>query len=454
MDLSPLRAGPADRPRVVAVAAGAALACLGWVVLLPVGNNRLLLPVLALLGASALVLIVFGRTKVAPDLHLIAWLALIVGGLGLLAGAMNPGLSNGLFVAILIPVYWWLCASSLSLRAVRPVLTVIASATVIGGVGILVFVAGASGLTPQIVPVWLQEFVGAGYAGNGSVAIRFYGLSSFVATAPMWLTASALPRSAYLPPRALCLAAAGASLAAVFLGGRRAIVVVALIVPVLVLAVRLVLKVRRGELANSGRRLTALGAASLAILAAAFTLPPVREAGAGVVSLVTGRGKGEAEVLRAEQAEALLRDWQRSPFFGNGWGTGVDGYQRFVDRPWVYELQYHYLLAQVGLVGLMIVLAALVVGIRMVARAANLRPDVAPALYVASAGAVAMLIANASNPYLRVPGHVWAVVLPLAVASAVLASGRGVTTETGEPSESRLPDHGSQGGTQIGPRAL
>jgi hypothetical protein len=41
--------------------------------------------------------------------------------------------------------------------------------------------------------------------------------------------------------------------------------------------------------------------------------------------------------------------------------------------------------------------------------------DLFPAAIAALVGALGMIIANASNPYLQAPGHIWIVLLPLAV---------------------------------------
>ena len=275
-------------------------------------------------------------------------------------------------------------------------------------------------------PSSVLDFVGAGFAQDaGGTAIRFFGLSTFVATAPMWLTACTLPSSTLLPARGLCFAAAAFSLGAVLLGGRRAIVVVAIVVPLGIAFVRLAVRVRRDGWHPKPSHIALVLGAGMVALAGGLSLAPLRDAVAGIISMVTGRGRGASEVLRADQAAALLADWRRAPMFGHGWGAGIEGYQRSVERPWAYELQYHYLLAQVGIVGSLLLALALCIGVRVVVLAGRKLPEIVPVLYIASAAATAMIIANGTNPYLRAPGHMWAVFLPLAVAGAALMARRG-----------------------------
>jgi O-antigen ligase len=109
------------------------------------------------------------------------------------------------------------------------------------------------------------------------------------------------------------------------------------------------------------------------------------------------------------------------PLFGYGLGASVPtGYYRAADRPYLFELQYHQLLFTSGLAGLLLVAAAGVaawVGIRRAARACT---EHVPVLVASATGAAALLIVNASNPYLQAVGHGWGLALVVGVANALL----------------------------------
>jgi hypothetical protein len=126
--------------------------------------------------------------------------------------------------------------------------------------------------------------------------------------------------------------------------------------------------------------------------------------------------------LRAYQADRLVEEWSERSVFGHGFGATIDGFARDPVEPWRWELQYHGLLFQTGVVGVLLLLAGGFLTLWAVMRAARARPDLVPSLVVACTGAAGMLIGNATNPYLQAPGHVWSIFLPVAVANVMLLS--------------------------------
>jgi len=135
------------------------------------------------------------------------------------------------------------------------------------------------------------------------------------------------------------------------------------------------------------------------------------------VAQVSGEGN---QSIRSDQAWHLMDAWALNPIFGAGFGSNVPGYAYASEIPWSLELQYHLLLFNVGLVGVMIAIGAVIVGLAYLRKAVVARPDLTPIMVSASTGAVAMLIANATNPYLVAPGHQWALFLPIAVACVAI----------------------------------
>jgi O-antigen ligase len=103
---------------------------------------------------------------------------------------------------------------------------------------------------------------------------------------------------------------------------------------------------------------------------------------------------------REQQAPKLWHAFKQNPVFGDGLGAVV--YPHFVRdpaAPWSYELTYLQLLFQMGLLGLLAVLALPLVAVRRGLRDATTGALQAPPL----AGAMAILgilVASATNPYL------------------------------------------------------
>ena len=108
---------------------------------------------------------------------------------------------------------------------------------------------------------------------------------------------------------------------------------------------------------------------------------------------------GEESSERSIQAEALIRGFLQHPVFGSGAGASAPGIIRNQDFTWAYELSYHAVLFQSGIVGFSLyVIALLSIAFGCVAGAK--RKDKSYSSYVALlAGLLIGYIANASNPY-------------------------------------------------------
>ncbi|MDN5794742.1 MAG: hypothetical protein L0H79_03200 [Intrasporangium sp.] len=119
----------------------------------------------------------------------------------------------------------------------------------------------------------------------------------------------------------------------------------------------------------------------------------------------------------------LVSAWSDSPILGHGLGAVLrSGFTRSDDRPWMFELQYHQLLFSTGLVGILLTAAALVVLAVAMRRAAALFPEHRSVIVTTGVASTALLLANASNPYLQAVGHQWGAAIGAAVIGALLKS--------------------------------
>ncbi|GAA3735517.1 hypothetical protein GCM10022239_09450 [Leifsonia bigeumensis] len=402
----------------------------GWIFVSPVSHNYVLYPLFALLGFIALVTIMRRNPTIDMHLWVIAFLTGALALYGMIRGNGNTGLVFTIAIFVAAPALYLLCAAAASLRLLRLVMiaAVVGTLTVSGL--LLIYVAGEAGLIPQIVPSRLEEFTGLKATfRDGSSQARSWGLSSLAALGPIWVGSLLVRRDAVLPHWMVRLVCGIAALATAVVSSRTAVVLVIGLAPLLAIALILILR-HRDHHTRLGRqaRLLWAGGSITAVIVLLLTWPKLSSWGpvANVVDSIASffgavSTNGEAnQDIRSDQAWHLIRAWQADPILGSGFGAIPFDYARTSERPWVLELQYHLLLFNVGLVGITMCLAILVIGLLFLRQASARRPELVPTLVVAGTGAIAMLIANATNPYLQAPGHQWAVFFPLAVAVVML----------------------------------
>ncbi len=412
-----------------------------WIFFMPVSHNEILYPIFALLGLAALVSLV--RRDPPIDLHvwtiglLIAALALY----GMVLGNNNPDPVFSIAIFIAAPAMYLLCAAVATPATLRYFILAAAIGTLAVCSVLLIFIAGEAGIIPQLVPDWLITSLDLKATfRDGATQARSWGLSSLAGLGPFWVGSLFVRRDAFLPHwgvRGLCALAA---LSTALISDRTGIVLVIVIAPLVALLLRFTLfktsarpptKTRLHLVVMASGIVAALGVGL--ILARTFPTGPIAVLVSSIGSFFgIAQASGAAEQsIRSDQAAHLLDAWALNPIFGAGFRAPVPGYDRASEIVWSLELQYHLLLFNVGLVGVAIALAALAVGVDYLRKAALARPALTPILVSAGTAGFAMLVANATNPYLAAPGHQWALFLPIAVASVALRTS--VTPSLAEP---------------------
>lgn len=102
---------------------------------------------------------------------------------------------------------------------------------------------------------------------------------------------------------------------------------------------------------------------------------------------------------RAGQSEELIRGFLNSPVWGSGAGASAKGALRNVDFTWAYELSYHAILFQSGMVGFGFYAAALMSIILGCISGAKKSRSSYTSYVSLLAGCLMGMIANATNPY-------------------------------------------------------
>jgi len=65
----------------------------------------------------------------------------------------------------------------------------------------------------------------------------------------------------------------------------------------------------------------------------------------------------ENQTVRQEQSKALIAGFYNNPLLGTGFGKGVNSVVRNIEKPWTYELTYHVILYNTGIIGFIFFIA-------------------------------------------------------------------------------------------------
>lgn len=121
---------------------------------------------------------------------------------------------------------------------------------------------------------------------------------------------------------------------------------------------------------------------------------------------------------RLEQYYALINSWMAAPFFGNGFGAVAAGSIRNESTPWAYELYYLALLNQVGIFGILVYASGILWiyanSVRIISKGGYYAYYMLPAIV----GMTCFLIATATNPYLTKFDFMWVIFIPVAIINS------------------------------------
>lgn len=119
--------------------------------------------------------------------------------------------------------------------------------------------------------------------------------------------------------------------------------------------------------------------------------------------------------VRELQSAELLEEWAESPVWGKGSGAVPDDYVRAPETPWSFELTYHVILFNFGLIGL-VVLGLWASWITVWLLRSMWRGDALSA--AVGAGFAGTALASALDPYIFKLDGMWMVFIPFGVAVA------------------------------------
>lgn len=356
--------------------------------------------------------------------------SLIFSLIGLLKGA--PGALKQAQVYAFWPIVYIILISGVTrLKDFVEFRNVLIFSTIFIGVYGCIFVLTELKLIPQLIDLnfFNEEKVGFGLH-DGYIEISFMGLNSLPFLIPFTISALAIhnPKEQNIFPRKWLWIALILGLIVVIASGRRAILLVTALSPVLILIFSFI---QHGKFSQINKK----NILSLVVVTALFTLVLLFYLNIkyninfstlyGMVKegFDFGSVTNKSASIRRDQFSALMSGWSESPLFGAGHGASP-GYIRDHERPWSYELYYVALLYQVGIVGFFIYSAGIIwifsKGLKILKRDFSYAQIMLPVLV----GMSCYLIANATNPYLVRFDGIWVVFLPLAIINSWLLKNR------------------------------
>lgn len=424
-----------------------------YVVFIPVSNNLVLYSLLISLAVLSVISIIKNKPKIPKALLVpgLIWLSFVAYAV-LVAILQHAAYWPRTLVFLL---FWPLVFSVISLgfrtKILLPIMWVGAISTIIISL-LFVYDFLSISVYPALpdLPKALTEII---HLRNLVDAANMYKLTSHSLPSLIWWGGIWIASlfcngwDKYLPPTWIRLFAAFLALTAAFVAWRRAIVVVLIAAPLIALVTYLFLKFKTGTVSSPRFGLKNLSRLVLVfvgtMLFAVMFLPQISSQFSSLLhstvrvgtvaetpisldlrSTTIAEDDQLSDVIRQNELANLTKpDSPTAVIFGNGIGAEINRGSLLRDiRPWQTELQYQAMFYWTGIVGIAFLVATLITALLAVRKAFQLSVESRPILFVTTVGALCLLAANASNPYLQAPGHMWPLFLPLMISLQVLNS--------------------------------
>jgi rhamnosyltransferase len=369
--------------------------------------------------------------------------------LGAIKGA--PGVAKQAQVYAFWPLIYLLLITELSdremFRKLRNMLLIAAAIAIAVGFDHILSQLGI--IAPLITQHFTSEETTYGVQ-EGYIKLEFIGLNSFAFLIPFLfaLLVAPGPEKGSRSYRCFLLTALLAGAALVVLSGRRAVLLVTMLAPLIVLVLK-GYQDRSSLFPHLVRTVKLAGVTALAmvlLLGAAGNIVDINLAGIYdffVSGFDFSAAAGHSEYLRREQFHALISGWLSSPLLGSGLGSYTNASIRSADMPWSYELHYLSLLYQTGVVGFVSYCVGIGwlyrTGLKIIAR----NDDFSGLLIPYLTGLTCFLVASATNPYLPSFEGIWVIFLTVAAVNFSLLETKAATVpsahESGHAPESTVP---------------
>jgi O-antigen ligase len=365
-------------------------------------------------------LFALSRWAVHRDVLLLWFSTMVVGAFGITWGIVNdaPGALSVSTVHFIWPaLYLLFIGLAHNLQAIRRMeFALLLGISLATAMGLIVLAAGLLGLGDLVYPILAFQDAGFG-AYDGNIEFRILNLTTVMYGFPFVVALLLARRRELNRWQKTWLWLLVVVMIVVALGsGRRMFWLVLLLSPFLTLFFLQfsILKFRAVAMLGAVSRMAVVAVLVVAGIIVALDLQPITVVQNFFSAFL---GQEASSGIRFEQADALWRAFESSPWIGNGLGSTVDSIYR---KGWAFELWYLSLLKSVGLLGFLVYAVAvgwIVVKGMLLAR----RNREFAALFLPLVTAmVSFLIMTATNPYLGKFALRWVIFLPVALINAYL----------------------------------
>lgn len=287
------------------------------------------------------------------------------------------------------------------------------------------FLGAEAGLVPESLYFELEQGQAVGLY-DGFSEYNMYSISSLIFLIPLaihfFYIKLTLPRQKHMYLWVMLILA---STVLTFLTGRRAMLLVFMITPMIILAECFLFSGPK-KLPTKIRRLSrSLGFYMLAFFSFLIGFGLLDHLGFNLNKLwaMFSDGfdfeSGQTASARTLQFFSLINGWiDNSILFGAGNGATVD-VVRSITMPWAYELTYVYLLFSTGIVGFLFYFGWFGYGLLRVRQSLKMRPDLRIYVLPLMTGVFSLAIAAASNPYFGKFDYLWIIMLPHLLAGGL-----------------------------------
>lgn len=194
-----------------------------------------------------------------------------------------------------------------------------------------------------------------------------------------------------------------------FATGRRALILLTIFSPLMILMLSFVLPYRNKVIINRVLKMFLIIFLLMSVVVAILEKNKIIDTTFIINKTITyfipsKSGLENGAIIRNAQKNALIDKWKQRPILGFGYGASVENYIRNEKTSWAYELTYIAKLMNTGIIGVSIYL--FFISFLFINLFFRLKDDYV--FYLSSiAGFIAVLVANGSNPYLDSFEYMW-----------------------------------------------
>jgi len=357
----------------------------------------------------------------------------IFGLLNSVHGLLNsaPGAVRVLSVMVVWPILYAVLSTMLN----RPdAIKILVSTLAVTFVAIqsysFLYLGYMAGVVPDVLYFELDQGQGVGFY-DGTVEYSLYSISSLLFLMPFWLHYLfnlVHEKRAKISHWVLLLT----GLVICVLTGRRAVQLVVLISPFLVLLSVVMVGggIQKGyRVVGSLFNVYSMALVSISVVILLFVFFSMGIHFDAIAENFKHGFEFTSDISASERGNqfvSLMNAWlDGNLLFGAGNGSHTD-YLRSDDMPWAYELTYVYLLFSTGIVGVLFYFGWFGWGLLRIRNALLYRPDMGFYITPIITGVFGLAVGAASNPYFAKFDYLWIVLLPHLLAGAIKYQGNSV----------------------------